>query len=294
MSRTYFAVDVDKRTPTMPRSDVASSTSTAFDERVEVGPKTRWFWDPLACQHVSRYLLAHSRVIGREIFDVGCGTGYGSALLARDVRRRVIGVDLSQTAVAYASAAWSRPNLTFRVADALRLDVPRGSADTVVTFETIEHVTDPALFVDKVADLLRPGGRLVLSTPDRTYYSPGSGPGESHNPFHPSEMTRAELLDLIRTRFRVLEVFGQGRPGPSTSGDRASRSILKPIVKRATNWIIGGGRIAEVLLPLVRSRHVPVPADSPRHTYVVVIAERLDDSTLALPNGDNAATERPP
>lgn len=277
----------------MPGSDDADLTNTDFDERVEMGPKTRWFWDPLACQHVSRYLLAHSRVIGDEIFDVGCGTGYGSALLARDRRRKVIGIDLSQSAVEFASAAWPRPNLSFRVADALKLEVPPGSADSVVTFETIEHVTDPGQFVDKIADLLRPGGRLVLSTPDRTYYSPGSGPGESHNPFHPSEMTRGELLDLIRSRFRVLEVFGQGPPVPATRANGASRSILKRIVKRTTNWIIGAGRIAEVLLPVVRARHVPVPADGPGHTYVVIVAERLDDPMLATPSGDTTPSEPP-
>jgi SAM-dependent methyltransferase len=265
--------------PETNRNSAIGARALDFDERARIDRKTRWFWDPSGCQHVSRYLLARSWVVGRDIVDIACGSGYGSALLARDRRYRVTGIDLSPDAVEAATAAWSRPNLAFAVGDVLDLRIPPGSADTVVSFETIEHVIDPARFLDQIALLLRPGGRLVLSTPDRHYYSPGAQRGESHNPFHLSEMTRSELLELIGSRFRVISVYGQAPadPGAVTASARRTR-LVKHAIRRITNPVVGRGRVAEVLLPLLRRTHVPRAAGSTGFAYVVVVCEKPGDS----------------
>lgn len=203
-----------------------------------------------AC-NISRYLLARSWVVGKGIVDVACGSGHGSAFLARDPSCRVTGVDLSANAIEGAKADWSRSNLVFRVGDALDLDMPPGSAHTVVSFETIEHIADHVRFLDQVTLLLRPGGRLVLSTPDRAYYSPGAQRGESHNPFHLSEMTHSELLELLSSRFRVIPVYDQtlAFPGEATSGARRTRlvkQVIKQVIKQVTNPILGRGRLPKL------------------------------------------------
>jgi SAM-dependent methyltransferase len=252
-------------------------TST-FDERLTLGPRTRWFWDPLACRHVSRYLFAQSWVRGHAIIDVGCGTGYGSAILARDRRRRVLGIDVSREVIDVADASWPSFNLHFAVGDALDLDLTPGSADTVVSFETIEHVADPSRFLDQIADLLKPNGRLILSTPDRTYYSPGAGPGESHNPFHPSELTRRELLDLIAVQFRLVATYGQGRIDRDELATEGLSSGVKRMVKKITDPVIGRGPIAEALLGFVRRNHVPRPLDDAGYAYVVVVCDKRPEA----------------
>jgi SAM-dependent methyltransferase len=265
-----------------PQLDDARSDD--FDERIRIGPETQWFWDPLACHHISRYLLAQSWTIGQRVIDVACGTGYGSAILARDTSRQVVGIDLSRIAVETAQADWPRSNLVFAMGDALDLGLPSGSVDTVVSFETIEHVHDPKRFLDQMALVLRPGGRLILSTPDRNYYSPGAQPGESHNPFHPSEMTSAELLALVEPRFRILAMYGQTRVAQTASPPAGRRTnAFKRMVKRATNPILGKGPLAEKLLPAVRRHLAPQPLDGGSYTYIVVVCENPlgSDSTTS-------------
>jgi SAM-dependent methyltransferase len=267
------------RSPETNRNSANGPSALDFDERAIIDRKTRWFWDPSGCQHVSRYLFARSWVIGRDIVDIACGSGYGSALLARDRRHRVTGIDLSADAIEAATAAWSRPNLAFTVGDALDLHLPPGYADTVVSFETIEHVVDPVRFLDQIALLLRPGGRLVLSTPDRHYYSPGAQHGESHNPFHLSEMTRSELLDLLGSQFRVISVFGQSSADSVAAIRRPRRTrLVKSAVRRITNPVVGRGRAAEILLPLLRRNHLPRADGSTGFAYVVVVCEKPGDS----------------
>jgi SAM-dependent methyltransferase len=256
-----------------------------YDERARIGPGTRWFWDPLGCQHVARYRFAASLLQGSSILDIACGTGYGSAMLARDRKRMVTGMDVSAEAIADAAATWTGPNLVFRRADALAIDLPDCSIDSVVSFETIEHVRDPARFLEEMARILRPRGRLILSTPDRRFYSPGAAPGHSHNPYHPSEMTAAELLAVVGTRFRIASVHGQSRVDVPTIGTVDSPAAKsRPVadaIKWLTNPVLGRGRIAEALLPILRRRHWPQHHSDGQWLYVVLVCDLLDDPTEA-------------
>ncbi len=145
-------------------------------------------------EHLARYRFAQERARGR-ILDVACGAGYGTALVG------AVGADLSLEALRYAARRYPAP---YVAADALRL--PFGSGfDTVVSFETIEHVEDPARFVAECARVLRPGGLLVVSTPNRELWSPRSSkPLQRH---HVHEFSRKEFLEVLRP-FRV-ELFGQ-------------------------------------------------------------------------------------
>src|SRR5882672_6003765 len=144
-------------------------------------------------EHVARYRFARDRVQGR-ILDVACGTGYGTAMLG------AVGADLSIEALRYAR----RHPASYIAADAGRLPFGR-CFDAVVSFETIEHVPDPGRFVAECARVLKPGGVLLVSTPNRELWSPRSSkPLQRH---HVKEFNRRELLDLLRP-FEV-ELHGQ-------------------------------------------------------------------------------------
>jgi O-antigen biosynthesis protein len=155
--------------------------------------------------HLKRYDFARPACADRDVLDAACGVGYGSAHLA-GVARRVVGVDLSEDAIAYARRRYAAPNVEFRVADLLAPDLPGASFDVVCSFETIEHLSDQETFLGHVARVLRPEGTLFVSTPQArvTNRSP-------ENPFHAVELSRADFEALLRRHFGQIEVYGQRR-----------------------------------------------------------------------------------
>src|SRR5262245_5855289 len=111
-----------------------------------------------------------------------------------------VGVDLSLYALRYARRHPAR----YVAADAARLPFGR-SFDSVVSFETIEHVADPERFVAECSRVLRPGGVFLVSTPNRELWSPRSArPLQRH---HVKEFTRKEFLAVLKP-FKV-QLFGQ-------------------------------------------------------------------------------------
>jgi SAM-dependent methyltransferase len=99
------------------------------------------------------------------IVDVGCGEGTATALVQRlDPHNTVIAVDWSAMALRQAR---DRGLLVIQGAvDAPGLPLPDGSADIVIMSELIEHLVDTDAAIDEVHRVLRPGGALLLSTPN--------------------------------------------------------------------------------------------------------------------------------
>lgn len=157
-------------------------------------------------EHWHRYLFAAPLVAGREVLDVACGEGYGSALLARGAAR-VTGADVAPAAVEHARARYaSVANLSFVQADCAALPFPDASFDTVVSFETLEHVAAQEAFLDEVRRVLRQEGCLILSCPNKSEYSDRLGVA---NAFHVRELYRNELAQLVSRRFAHAAWYGQ-------------------------------------------------------------------------------------
>ncbi len=156
-------------------------------------------------EHLHRYFLAREAARGLDVLDVASGEGYGSAFLAQTARS-VVGVDLDPASVAHANKSYRRDNLRFTTGDARRLPLPDAAFDLVVSFETLEHMREHDTFLAEVRRVLRPGGRLLLSTPERDTYSPSGAPA---NPFHVRELARAEFSGLLRRHFAHVELLGQ-------------------------------------------------------------------------------------
>lgn len=91
-----------------------------------------------------------------RVLDYGCGAG---ALAARIPPDRYVGVDIDVPSLDLARAA--HPLHVFHAG----LDEVPGDFDTIVMLALIEHVPDPAALLGTLAGRLRPGGRVVLSTP---------------------------------------------------------------------------------------------------------------------------------
>ena len=92
----------------------------------------------IALEHLHRYLVASLYVHNKDVLDIASGEGYGSAMLARNAKT-VIGVDISEDAIAHATARYAAKNLEFRAGNAAKIPLEDASVDVVVSFETIEH-----------------------------------------------------------------------------------------------------------------------------------------------------------
>ena len=155
------------------------------------------FWE-----HIHRYRFAVPLVRGKRVLDIACGEGYGAAALLRAGAASVTGVDVSAETCAHAA---QRYGLNTLVGDAQQIPLADASVDVVVSFETIEHISDPGRFLDECARVLAPGGTIVISTPNRAVYDELV----PVNPYHVKELDRAEFIALLGARFRSITLFTQ-------------------------------------------------------------------------------------
>ncbi|GGK44076.1 class I SAM-dependent methyltransferase [Nocardia camponoti] len=155
-----------------------------------------------------RHEIAYARLlrhcVDRDVLEAGSGEGYGANMIA-DVATRVIGLDYDDSAVAHVRARYPRVEMVQGNLAALPLD--DASVDVVVNFQVIEHLWDQGQFLRECLRVLRPGGKLLISTPNRITFSPGRD--TPLNPFHTRELNAVELTELlVDAGFVVDEMLG--------------------------------------------------------------------------------------
>ncbi len=171
-------------------------------ERQLLETESRWWGE-----HLHRYNEA-LKLIGpnERILDIACGTGFGSDILARHTAGQVTGGDISPEAIEECRSNWNKTNLDFQVLDGTKLSFPNDHFDKIVSFETIEHTPLYLEMLKEFARVLKPGGQLILSTPNAAITSPN---GVIGNPFHTQEFRLEELRKHLAGIFREASVYGQ-------------------------------------------------------------------------------------
>lgn len=139
--------------------------------------------------HLARYEFAKRFVDGGRVLDCACGVGYGTAILADAGNRpcHVMGVDIDPKASSYAAKHYGADNIAFCSGDGRALKDDEGF-NTIVSLETVEHVSDPKALLANFTKLLQPGGILVASVPVT--------PSVDVNPYHLHDFTRESFRQL--------------------------------------------------------------------------------------------------
>lgn len=202
---------------------MADSTHTVIPftgERMipESAPMTT-YWS-----HVYRYKFACTLVHGKAVLDVACGEGYGASGLRAAGAKSVLAIDVSPEACCLAR---SRYSLSVACGSAEELPLADGTLDVVVSFETIEHLTDPARFVSECARVLKPGGLLIISSPNRPVYRLWHS---ELNPYHVSELDESQFVSLLQSGFSVTQLYCQ-------FPTRISRCSRHALMMESSPWL---------------------------------------------------------
>jgi SAM-dependent methyltransferase len=183
------------------------------------------------------YKWLATRVAGASVLDVGCGLGYGLALL-RSTALEVTGQDVDPQ---LASA-----DIVVQPLDAIRSD----AFDIVTAVDVIEHVTEDREFVSHLARIAR--SRVLLTTPNWTA-------GRCSWPFHVREYTPAQLRALC-------EPFGRCAMWKGTPDGGAVFPIRYPQL----NDLLNRTRSGTLTSPVARLLNLAFPPAARIHSHLAV------------------------
>ena len=208
-------------------------------------------------EHWHRYAVAAPLVRGKRVLDAACGEGYGTSLLAGSAAS-VVGVDVSDDAIAHAIGRYGAPNVRFAAASVTRLPLADASVDAIVSFETIEHLAEQREMLAEFRRVLSTDGILVISSPNRPVYNEDA---DAVNHYHVRELDREELAALLAPGF----------PNQSWHAQRVlAQSAIwsEPSAGAGSEFVTLAGPRAEPALPMyfivvAGASHVALPRLAP-------------------------------
>lgn len=142
----------------------------------------------------------------RRLFEIGCAYGF-FLNAARKVFPEVAGIDVSADAVSYAKRELS---LQAECGDLLDSPRPERPYDVICLWDTIEHLAHPKAYIEKAAEITRPGGLLAITTGDIGSLNARIQRGRwrlIHPPTHLHYFTNESMARLLdRCGFTILHV----------------------------------------------------------------------------------------
>jgi len=162
---------------------------------------------------MERYHFACKFAKNRSILDIACGVGYSAPLFIQAGAISYDGVDLNEKRVTYASHAYGSDQIKFFIGDICFYKSGK-TYDMITCYETIEHVENYESALKNLYSLLKPGGMLFISSPNRLVTSPRALHlhHKPANEFHTQEFTPEELLvQLLNAGFIAGsdDIYGQ-------------------------------------------------------------------------------------
>jgi SAM-dependent methyltransferase len=153
-------------------------------------------------KHAAMYAFAQAFVADKRVLDLGCGEGYGSAILVR-AARFVVAADYDRDAVAHAARKYAGARLAFVVCDAQRLPFRRAVFGAIISYEVIEHIPNVSAYLNEIK---RVGSFALISTPNAALrLLPFQKPW---NRFHLREYAARAFARELRGAFGRVDVRG--------------------------------------------------------------------------------------
>lgn len=199
-----------------------------------------------------RYCFSRQFVNDNDVLEIACGSGIGLGYLSERASR-VAGVDIEEKNVAKARVYYrGRQKIEARVMDAHEILYPDESFDLALLHEALYYLKDPGRFVAESSRVLRPEGRLVISTVNRDWKD-----------FHPSPFAHRyfsvpELDDLLKPHFREVTLYG-AFPARTKGIGSAIAFVKRAAVK--FNLIPGSLRTRAYLKRIFIGRLKPLPQE---------------------------------
>lgn len=235
---------------------------------------TGWLPNWTKWEHLARYEFASKYVKDKTIIDCACGSGIGTQKYMLHSPERIFAIDNNLNSLREAKQKFSTPKCIFLKANATNLPIASSEVDVFISLETVEHIYNDMLFFREIARVLKKGGILICSTPNRTVTNPRSNISDKPwNPFHIREYSLSEFTNLFFGQFRIIDCFGQNQVPPffmwfckmlSAFIGKKGLTIISKILK--LRWIILRSKF---------KHRVQTVADNAIYEYHIVTAERI-------------------
>ena len=252
----------------MDSQDVDSKGTLFTGERVIPGAVESDLWN----EHVARYRYAALFAVNRHVLDIGCGTGYGAAVMA-SVASDVAGVDISPEAVQYAVAHYGE-HARFSVGSASAIPARSIRFDLVTAFEVIEHIAGWPELIKEAARIMKPTGAFLVSTPNQTQYK-ASRKEVGANPFHVHEFEEGEFRKALEQTFRFVRILAQNQQSSVVLAGEEAGQYGEVFVENKPALTD-----SQFFLAVCSFQRIPIPAFAyiPSASNLVLERERYIDS----------------
>lgn len=163
--------------------------------------------DPLLDHLYQKIILHLNKTNGKKVLDIGCGAGKVISLI-KDEDYEITGVEVDKKAYLIAQEkAGNKNNCKIILGDILNIKLKKEYFDTVICSEVIEHTNKPDLIINKIYQLLKKDGILILTTPhDKCLWTVLDDYAE-----HLNRYEIKEIRDLL-TKFKIIDLYTIGFP----------------------------------------------------------------------------------
>lgn len=171
-----------------------------------------------------------------NILEVGAGLGYLTYSLNKN-GYNVTGVDISESAIKYAIDTFGN---YYKHEDIFVLaETQKKLYDAVIMTELIEHVPDPLSFIQATLSLLKPGGKLIITTPNKSFYPINTIWSSDIPPVHLFWFTEDSLRHFAKVCNKQISFidFTEYNQTYNDNVDKKSTSINKPFLDKDGNLL---------------------------------------------------------